>query len=125
MWTFDARIIDGAVNGTAWVTILWSDIKEWFDTWIVDGAVNGVGWLVQQWSHLLRFIQTGKVQFYALFITALVVLFGLTKVEFASATYTWPKMTVIFLGGLLLLALVSRAITAREKAQQNHREENR
>jgi len=125
MWTFDARVIDGAVNGTAWATILWSDIKEWFDTWIVDGAVNGAGWLVQQWSHLLRFIQTGNVQFYALFIAVLVVLFGLTKVEFASATYTWPKMTVIFLAGLLLLALVSRAITARERARQNNKEENR
>jgi len=125
MWTFDARVIDGAVNGTAWATILWSDIKEWFDTWIVDGAVNGTGWLVQKWSHLLRFIQTGKVQFYALFIAMFAVLFGLTKVEFASATYTWPKMTVIFLAGLLLLALVSRAITAREKAQQNNKEENR
>jgi len=125
MWTFDARVIDGAVNGTAWATILWSDIKEWFDTWIVDGAVNGAGWLIQKWSNLLRFIQTGKVQFYALFIAILVVLFGLTKVEFASATYTWPKMTVIFLAGLLLLALVSRAITAREKAQQNNKEDNR
>ena len=125
MWTFDARVIDGAVNGTAWATILWSDIKEWFDTWIVDGAVNGAGWLVQQWSHLLRFIQTGNVQFYALFIAMFAVLFGLTKVEFASPTYAWPKMTVIFLAGLLLLALVSRAITAREKARQNNREENR
>lgn len=125
MWTFDARVIDGAVNGTAWATILWSDVKEWFDTWIVDGAVNGAGWLVQQWSHLLRFTQTGNVQFYALFIAVLVVLFGLTKVEFASATYTWPKMTVIFLAGLLLLALVSRAISARERARQNNKEENR
>jgi NADH-quinone oxidoreductase subunit L len=125
MWTFDARVIDGAVNGTAWATILWSDIKEWFDTWIVDGAVNGAGWLVQQWSHLLRFIQTGNVQFYALFIAMFAVLFGLTKVEFASPTYAWPKMTVIFLAGLLLLALVSRAITAREKARQNNKEENR
>jgi NADH-quinone oxidoreductase subunit L len=125
MWTFDARVIDGAVNGTAWATILWSDIKEWFDTWIIDGAVNGAGWLVQQWSNLLRFIQTGNVQFYTLFIAMFAVLFGLTKVEFASATYTWPKMTVIFLAGLLLLALVSRAITARERARQNNKEENR
>ncbi len=124
MWTFDARIIDGAVNGTAWATILWSDIKEWFDTWIVDGAVNGVGWLVRQWSHLLRFMQTGRAQFYALFIAALVVVLGLTKVEFASKAYTWPRMTVIFLLGLVLLALVTRAISAREKARQNSKEDN-
>jgi len=125
MWTFDARIIDGAVNGTAWLTILWSDIKEWFDTWIVDGAVNGAAWLVKQWSNLLRFIQTGKVQFYGLFIVTFVVLFGLIKIELASQTYNWPQMTIIFLGGLLLLGLLSRAVSAREKSRHNTKQENR
>jgi len=125
MWTFDARIIDGAVNGTAWLTILWSDIKEWFDTWIVDGAVNGAAWLVKQWSNLLRFIQTGKVQFYGLFIVTFVVLFGLIKIELASQTYNWPQMTIIFLGGLLILGLLSRAVSAREKSRHNTKQENR
>ena len=124
MWTFDARVIDGAVNGTAWLTILWSDIKEWFDTWIVDGAVNGAGWLVCQSSRVLRFLQTGNVQFYALVIAVLVVLFGLTKIEFAAVDYSWPKMTVLFAGGLVLLGLVSRAIVVRERSRRETQQDN-
>lgn len=124
MWNFDARIIDGAVNGTGWATIKWSDIKEWFDTWIIDGAVNGVGWLVQQLANLLRFMQTGKVQFYAMFILIFVVLFGLAKVDFASMEYYWPELTIIFLGGLFLLALLTRLSSAKEKAKRNIKHED-
>lgn len=123
MWSFDNKIIDGAVNGTGWATIKWSDIKEWFDTWIVDGAVNGVGWLVRQWSNVLRFMQTGKVQFYAMFILIMVVLFGLLKVDLAAVKYSWPEMTIVFLGGLSLLVLLSRMITVKEKSRSNSKEE--
>ena len=65
---FDLGVIDGAVNGTAWMTILLSKIKRWFDTYIVDGAVNGVGWVTQTSSKGLRRMQTGHVQEYALAI---------------------------------------------------------
>jgi NADH-quinone oxidoreductase subunit L len=123
LWSFDNRVVDGAVNGTGWLTIQWSRIKEWFDTWIIDGAVNGAGWLVRQWSNVLRFIQTGKVQFYALFILTLVVIFGLVKVDFASKTYRWPELTVIFLGGLSLLVLMSRWVAAKEKSEPNVKQE--
>jgi NADH-quinone oxidoreductase subunit L len=123
MWTFDDRVIDGAVNGTGWATIKWSDIKEWFDTWIVDGAVNGVGWLVRQWANVLRFMQTGKVQFYAMFILILVVLFGLLKVDLVTMRFGWPELTIVFLGGLSLLVLLSRMIAAKERDRQNVNEE--
>jgi NADH-quinone oxidoreductase subunit L len=82
MWSFDANLIDGAVNGTAWATIRWSDIKLWFDTWIVDGAVNGSGWLVRQVGNVLRYVQTGAVQFYALFILAMMILLFMTKFDY-------------------------------------------
>ncbi len=125
MWSFDARVVDGAVNGTAWTTITWSTIKEWFDSHIVDGAVNGAGWLVQQWSQVLRFMQTGRVQFYALFIAVLIILLGLLKVELSSAAYDWPRMTIIFVAGLIVLALLSRGILARERSQRNAKQEGR
>jgi NADH-quinone oxidoreductase subunit L len=82
MWSFDAKLIDGAVNGTAWATIRWSDIKLWFDTWIVDGAVNGSGWLVRQGGNILRFVQTGAVQFYAMFILAMMILLFMVKFDY-------------------------------------------
>jgi NADH-quinone oxidoreductase subunit L len=71
MWKFDAGVVDGAVNGSAWLTMKWADLKQWFDTWIVDGAVNGAGWLVRQVGNVLRYIQTGSVQLYAA-----IMLFG-------------------------------------------------
>ncbi len=38
----------------------------WFDRHVVDGAVNGVAWLTQQTGTQLRYVQTGRVQHYAL-----------------------------------------------------------
>jgi NADH-quinone oxidoreductase subunit L len=66
LWTFDRNVVDGAVNGTGWVTV----ISAWFsgltDRTVVDGLVNLVGWIVQESSHMFRRLQTGLVQNYAL-----------------------------------------------------------
>ena len=66
LWAVDRNVVDGAVNGTGWVTI----ISAWFsgltDRTVVDGLVNLVGWIVQESSHLFRRLQTGLVQNYAL-----------------------------------------------------------
>ncbi|UCE24110.1 MAG: NADH-quinone oxidoreductase subunit L [Candidatus Zixiibacteriota bacterium] len=118
MWKFDANVIDGAVNGTGWLTIKWSDIKEWFDTWIVDGAVNGCGWVVRQGANILRFMQTGSMQFYALFIAVLVVLFGLYKFEVKFLKIGWPTVTIIFILGVTLLALLTRITQIKFKANR-------
>jgi len=118
MWKFDARVIDGAVNGTGWLTIKWSDIKEWFDTWIVDGAVNGSGWVVRQGANILRYLQTGSMQFYTMFILILVVLFGIYKFEFATFRFGWPTVTIVFILGVTLLALLTRIIQGRVQSEQ-------
>ncbi|MBD3403227.1 NADH-quinone oxidoreductase subunit L [candidate division GN15 bacterium] len=108
MWSFDARIVDGIVNGTAWLTMVWSEIKHWIDTWIVDGAVNGAGWLVRQGSSALRWIQAGAVQFYALFVLAGVLVLLAFKYEMVYVSLEWPWLTTIIIVGLLLLAVVAR-----------------
>jgi len=108
MWTFDAGFIDGIVNGVAWLTILWSDLKQLFDTYIVDGAVNGSGWIVRTFGGILRRLQTGRVQFYALTIAAVLVFFGLTKIEFTFNWANWPMMTIIFVIGVLVLGFFAR-----------------
>jgi NADH-quinone oxidoreductase subunit L len=115
LWTFDANIIDGAVNGTAWLTVLWSDAKQWFDVKIVDGAVNGSGWLVQQGAAGLRFVQSGAVQFYALCIGALIVVIGLHRFEMISDKGAWNGIvTVAFVLGLVVLGYVSRSLWRRQ-----------
>jgi NADH-quinone oxidoreductase subunit L len=71
LWAVDRRVVDGAVNGTGWITI----ISAWFsgltDRTVVDGAVNLVGRICEEGSFWLRKLQTGLVQNYAL-----LMLFG-------------------------------------------------
>jgi hypothetical protein len=108
MWKFDAGIIDGLVNGVAWATILWSDLKMLFDVWVVDGAVNGAGWVVRKTGNLLRYIQNGQAQFYTLTIAMMVVLIGIVKLEFVHFNWDWPIITIIFVIGVPLIAIVTR-----------------
>jgi NADH-quinone oxidoreductase subunit L len=65
-WRFDALVVDGFVNGSAWVT----KITAWFsgvlDRTVVDGAVNGTATSFREASHAFRRVQTGLVQNYAL-----------------------------------------------------------
>lgn len=44
LWT-DQHVVDGMVNGAAWLARQWGKICYWFDQHIVDGMVNGAGWL--------------------------------------------------------------------------------
>ena len=60
--------MNGAVNGSAWITVFISKAKNLFDIHIVDGAVNAIAWLTQKFGNILRHIQTGLVQNYMLII---------------------------------------------------------
>ena len=65
LWTFDARVVDGVVNGTGWTTIASSWICHVLDKYVVDGIVNLVAWICGEASYTLRRAQTGLVQNYA------------------------------------------------------------
>ncbi|MFZ5981062.1 MAG: NADH-quinone oxidoreductase subunit L [Candidatus Zixiibacteriota bacterium] len=119
LWTFDARVIDGAVNGAAWLTILWSDIKQWFDVWIIDGAVNGSGWLVRQAGRFLRFLQSGSMQFYALFILIVIIALAWFKFEDIYIDIAWPVITAVFLLGVILFGLLTRLAPGKERTLSN------
>jgi NADH-quinone oxidoreductase subunit L len=72
LWTVDRRVVDGAVNGTGWVTIVSAWVSGLTDSAVVDGLVNLVGRVVQESSLVFRRVQTGLVQNYAL-----LMLFGI------------------------------------------------
>jgi len=72
LWAVDRNVVDGAVNGTSWVTVISSWFSGLTDRTIVDGVVNLVGWIVQESSLAFRRFQTGLVQNYAL-----LMLFGI------------------------------------------------
>ena len=62
----DRAVIDGAVNGVATLTRMWSSVTMFVDKWVVDGIVNIVGYGVKFTSYPVRMFQTGLVQNYAL-----------------------------------------------------------
>jgi NADH-quinone oxidoreductase subunit L len=68
---FDAKVIDGVVNGAGWLTRLTATISGWWDKWIIDGiGVNGPPTLARMISYPARLFEWGLVQWYALVMTA-------------------------------------------------------
>lgn len=65
LWTVDRNVVDGAVNGTGWLTRAASWVSHVFDKYVVDGLVNLVGWICAEGSYLFRRAQTGLIQNYA------------------------------------------------------------
>lgn len=69
LWKVDARVVDGAVNGSSWLTMRLSAVSSWNDMKIVDGLVNAIADLIQGGSFTLRRLQTGAIQNYILAMT--------------------------------------------------------
>ena len=70
LWDVDSTFVDGGVNGSAWVTRFWSAVSGWWDKWVIDLAVNATGWITRAGSFVLRTVQTGFWQNYALLFAA-------------------------------------------------------
>ncbi len=67
VYAFDSKVIDGLVNGSAWLTRGWSRVTGFLDQYFVDGLVNATAaFIVRLMSPLLRAAQTGFTQNYAL-----------------------------------------------------------
>jgi NADH-quinone oxidoreductase subunit L len=82
VYTFDAKVVDGLVNRSAWLTRLSSRVTGGTDQYFVDGLVNAVGaFIVRLMSPVFRAAQTGLTQNYALvmvlgLVAAVAVFFG-------------------------------------------------
>lgn len=74
LWSFDNAVIDGLVNLVARLTLLASWLHDLFDKYIVDGIVNGSGYTIWGIGSVIRQVQTGRVQNYAIVIFAGVVV---------------------------------------------------
>jgi NADH-quinone oxidoreductase subunit L len=67
VFAFDSKVVDGAVNGSAWTTRLSSLITGGTDIYLVDGIVNAIAnFVVRLMSPIVRAAQTGFTQNYAL-----------------------------------------------------------
>jgi NADH-quinone oxidoreductase subunit L len=67
IYAFDAKLVDGIVNGLATLSRAFSVIVGAFDKYFVDGLVNTISaFIVRLMSPLFRAAQTGFAQNYAL-----------------------------------------------------------
>jgi len=71
--------IDYAYHWMAWKIVLGlAALAAWFDRHVVDGMVNGVAWVAGKSAFAIRRSETGQLQFYALMILLAAVAAGLT-----------------------------------------------
>jgi NADH-quinone oxidoreductase subunit L len=81
-WT-NRYVLDGAVNGAAWVTRRFATLVGWLDRTLVDGFVNAVGGFTGATGGVLRYLQTGNVQWYAVLLFVGVVALTIVFVRLA------------------------------------------
>jgi NADH-quinone oxidoreductase subunit L len=78
LWWFDQWVVDGLVNGVRHLTVfVLGHGSSIFDKYVVDGAVNGVAWSAKGGSMMLRRMQSGLVQNYALIMGGGIVLIAM------------------------------------------------
>jgi NADH-quinone oxidoreductase subunit L len=65
VYWFNQNIIDGVVNGVAALARGVSLVVYWFDRNVIDGFVNAVGSGAEEGGGLLKYLQSGNVQWYA------------------------------------------------------------
>jgi NADH-quinone oxidoreductase subunit L len=75
LWWFDIWIVDGIVNSVRHLTVIgFGHGSSIFDKYVIDGAVNGVASGARSGSMLMRRVQSGLVQNYALVMGGGIVL---------------------------------------------------
>ena len=71
---FDSKVVDGVVNGVAWLTRQASVGIGLHDRYVIDGAVNGVGNLAHGVGAAVRTPQSGRIRMY---VTVLMIAVAL------------------------------------------------
>ena len=71
---FDRYVVDGVVNGVAWLTRQASVGVGLHDRYVIDGAVNGAGNLAHSIGAAARTPQTGRIRMY---VTVLMIAVAL------------------------------------------------
>ncbi|MEW6127111.1 MAG: NADH-quinone oxidoreductase subunit L [Acidobacteriota bacterium] len=88
LWKVDAAVVDGGVNGAGALTRIWARISNLWDKYVVDLLVNATGWTSKAGSIVLRTVQTGFWQNYALvFALGVLIILGF---------YVFPAISTTF-----------------------------
>lgn len=71
----EVAVIDKWGDATASASIIFSKAGNWFDRYVVDGFINGLAYLSARFSRITRLIQTGITQNYLLvFVVGVVIV---------------------------------------------------
>jgi NADH-quinone oxidoreductase subunit L len=65
VYWFNQNVLDAVVDGAAVLTRGVSTLVSWFDRNVIDGFVNALGSGAEEGGGLLKYIQSGNVQWYA------------------------------------------------------------
>ncbi len=65
VYWFNQNILDGIVNGAAALARGLSKVVSWFDRNVIDGTVNGAAAAAGEGGGILKYLQSGNVQWYA------------------------------------------------------------
>lgn len=60
----DQRVIDPIIHGTAYAQVTISHFAGWFDRVIIDGFVEGIAWVSRGIGRMVRSTQGGLIQYY-------------------------------------------------------------
>ncbi|MCD9019545.1 NADH-quinone oxidoreductase subunit 5 family protein [Parachryseolinea silvisoli] len=71
----DRRWIDGFLHFTAYGHVTLAYLTGWFDRVIIDGSVNGMAWLVRTIGSFTRSFQGGKIQLYIFWSVLAIIIF--------------------------------------------------
>jgi len=78
---FNQVVLDGIVNGAATVTRAFAQVIAWFDRTVIDGIVNGAGEGAGKTGNVLKHLQTGNVQWYAVALFVGVIALAVVFIE--------------------------------------------
>jgi NADH-quinone oxidoreductase subunit L len=101
---FDAKVIDGAVNGAGWSTRAVATLSTWWDKWIIDGlGVNGAAYSTLPFAYITRLFEWGLVQWYALVMVAGLV--ATVSFLFGILLWFWIAIGALAVGTVIYLLL--------------------
>jgi NADH-quinone oxidoreductase subunit L len=81
-WT-NQYVLDGVVNGAALLARGLARIVNWIDRNVVDGAVNAAGGVTSTSGGLLKYLQSGNVQWYAVVLFVGVIALAIVFIRVA------------------------------------------
>ncbi len=67
--------IDRFIHVMAYAQVTFAHLLAWFDRWIIDGSVNGAAWMARQTGALARSFSGGKIQTYIFWTTITLIIF--------------------------------------------------